>query len=114
VLSNIILRSMGCQIGRRTIVTTPMQASDWNAVNFGNDCVVNGFLQFHTFENMMLKVKRTEIHDGSAINFGATIMGGVVIEPENTILPLSLVLKEMHLPTAGTYEGSPVEPVDDR
>jgi hypothetical protein len=86
-----------------------MQASDWNAVKFGDDCIVNGFLQFHTFENMLLKVKRTEIRDGSTINFGATIMGGAVIEPETTILPLSLVLKEMHLPTA-TYEGSPVEP----
>jgi len=37
-------------------------------------------------------------------------MGGAVIEPETTLLPLSLVLKEMHLPTA-TYEGSPAEPV---
>ena len=26
---------------------------------FGNDCVIDGFLQFHTFENMTLKVKRT-------------------------------------------------------
>ncbi|NHZ73254.1 MAG: hypothetical protein GWP16_02140, partial [Nitrospirae bacterium] len=110
VLSNIVLRWMGCQIGKRTIVTSPMQASDWNAVSFGNDCMVNGFLQFHTFENLMLKVKLTKIQDGSAINFGATVMGGAVIEPETTLLPLSLVLKEMHLSTA-TYEGSPVEPV---
>jgi carbonic anhydrase/acetyltransferase-like protein (isoleucine patch superfamily) len=71
--------------------------------------MVNGFLQFHTFENMMLKVKSAEIRDGSAINFGATVMGGAVIEPETTLLPLSLVLKEMYLPTA-TYEGSPAEP----
>ena len=113
VLSNIILRRMGCQIGRRTIVTSPMQASDWNAVSFGNDCMINGILQLHTFENMMLKVKRTEIRDGSAINAGATIMSGAVIEPETTILPLSLVLKEMHLPAAGIYEGSPVEPAGD-
>ena len=113
VLSNIILRRMGCQIGRRTIVTSPMQASDWNAVSFGNDCMINGILQLHTFENMMLKVKRTEIRDGSAINVGATIMSGAVIEPETTILPLSLVLKEMHLPAAGIYEGSPVEPAGD-
>ena len=86
-----------------------MQTSDWNAVKFGDDCIVNGFLQFHTFEDMMLKVKLTDIQDGSAVNFGATIMGGAVLEPETTLLPLSLVLKEMHLPTA-TYEGSPVEP----
>jgi len=110
VLSNIILRGMGCRIGKRTIVSSPMQASDWNAVSFGNDCMINGFLQFHTFENMLLKVKRTEIQDGSAINFGATVMGGALIEPGTTLLPLSLVLKEMHLPTA-IYEGSPAEPV---
>ncbi len=112
VLPNIVLRWMGCHIGKRTIVSSPLQAADWNAVNFGSDCVINGFLQLHTFENMLLKVKRTEIRDRSNVNFGATVMGGAVIEPETTLLPLSLVLKEMHLPTA-TYEGSPVEPVDD-
>ncbi len=37
-------------------------------------------------------------------------MGGAVIERDTTLLPLSLVLKEMNLPTA-TYEGSPAEPV---
>jgi hypothetical protein len=110
VLSNFVLRWMGCHIGKRTIISSPMQASDWNAVSFGDDCMANGFLQFHTLENMVLKVKRTEIQDGSAINFGATVMGGAVIEPETTLLPLSMVLKEMHLSTA-TYEGSPAEPV---
>jgi len=110
VLSNAVLRWMGCRIGKRTIIDSPMQASDWNAVSFGNDCMINGFLQFHTLENMELKVKRTEIRDGSTINFGATVMGGVVIEPDSTLLPLSMVLKEMHLPSA-TYQGSPVEPV---
>ncbi len=111
VLSNSILRWMGCQVGKRTIVSSPMQASDWNAVSFGSDCMINGFLQYHTFENMLLKVKLAEIQDGSDINFGATVMGGSLIEPDTTLLPLSLVLKEMHLPT-GVYQGSPVEPVD--
>jgi len=110
VLPNTVLRWMGCRIGKRTIVTSPMQASDWNAVSFGNDCIIASVLQFHTLENMTLKVKKTDIRDGSAVNFGATVMGGAVIEPETTLLPLSLVLKEMHLPT-GTYWGSPTEPV---
>jgi len=110
VLSNIILRWMGCQIGKRTILSLPMQASDWNAVSFGNDCIIAGVLQFHTLENMMLKVKLTDIRDGGAVNFGATVMAGAVIEPETTLLPLSMVLKEMRLPTS-TYEGSPTEPV---
>ena len=110
VLSNTILRRMGCHIGERTIVTSPMQASDWNAVSFGNDCMINGILQLHTFENRILKVKRCEIRDGSAINVGATIMSGARIEPGVTVLPLSLVMKEMVLPAGGTYEGSPVEP----
>jgi non-ribosomal peptide synthetase-like protein len=110
VLSNSVLRAMGCRIGRRTIVIQPMQCMDWNAVSFGNDCVVDGFLQFHTFENMMLKVKRAHILDGCAVNFGATVMSGAVIERDTTLLPLSMVLKEMNLLTA-TYEGSPAEPV---
>ena len=111
VLSNIVLRWMGCQVGKRTIVASPMQASDWNAVKFGDDCIINGFLQYHTFENMMLKVKLADVQNGSNINFGATVMGGAVIGPETDLLPLSLVLKEMRLLTA-TYEGSPAEPVD--
>ncbi len=111
ILSNSVLRWMGCRIGQRTIVTRPMQCSDWNAVSFGNDCVVDGFLQFHTFENMMLKVKRTHIHDGCAVAFGATVMGGALIERDTTLLPLSMVLKEMNMLTA-TYEGSPAEPVN--
>ena len=110
ILANPILRRMGCQIGPRTIVVEPMQCSDWNAVKFDGDCVVGGFLQFHTFENMMLKVKQTHIRHGCAISSGATIMSGVVIEPDTTVLPLSLVLKEMDLHTA-IYHGSPVEPV---
>jgi hypothetical protein len=108
VLANSILRWMGCHIGYGTIVTRPMQCSDWNAVSFGNDCVIDGFLQFHAFENMMLKVKRTHIHDGCTVAFGATVMGGAVIERDTTLLPLSLVLKEMNMITA-TYEGSPAE-----
>ena len=112
ILSNSILRWMGCQIGHRTIVIRPMHCSDWNAVRFGNDCVIDGFLQFHTIENMMLKVKRTDIQDGCAVTFGATVMGGAVIERDTTLLPLSLVLKEMNMLTA-TYEGSPAEPVSD-
>jgi hypothetical protein len=110
VLANPILRWMGCQIGRRTIVTLPLQCFDWNAVSFGNDCVVDGFLQLHSFENMMLKVKRAHIRDGCAVSFGATVMGGAVIERDTTLLPLALVLKEMNIPT-GTYEGSPAGPV---
>jgi hypothetical protein len=108
ILANPILRWMGCRIGKRTIVAQPMQCFDWNAVSFGNDCYVDGFLQFHTLEHMMLKVKRTQIQDGCAVNTGATLMGGAVIERDTTLYPLSLVLKEMNLPTAA-YEGSPAE-----
>ena len=114
VMSNVVLRAMGCRIGKRTLFAAPLQAFDWNAVSFGDDCVVSGQLQYHSMENMTLRVKRTDIRDGSALNFGATVMGGAVIEPETTLMPLSLVLKEMHLPTAD-YEGSPAEVViDDR
>jgi carbonic anhydrase/acetyltransferase-like protein (isoleucine patch superfamily) len=55
-------------------------------------------------------VKRTQIQDGCTVAFGATVMGGAVIERDTTLLPLSLVLKEMNMTTA-TYEGSPAEPV---
>ncbi len=109
VLANPILRWMGCGIGARTILTEPMQCSDWNAVSFGRDCVVDGFLQLHSFEDMTLKVKRTHIQDGCVVAVGATVMGGATIARDTTLLPLSMVLKEMTLSTA-VYEGSPAEP----
>jgi len=110
VFSNIILRWMGCRIGDRTIIMSPMQASDWNAVSIGDDCIIAGFLQFHTFENMVLRVKKTDIQAGCVVNFGATVMGGAKTAPATTLLPLSLVLKDMHL-SAATYQGSPTEAV---
>jgi non-ribosomal peptide synthetase-like protein len=110
LLSNPILRWMGCEIGRRTIVNEPLQCFDWNAVSFGSDCFIDGLLQFHTFERKMLKVKRTHIADGCTVAFGATVMGGAVIERDTTLSPLSMVFKEMSMLTA-TYEGSPAEPV---
>src|SRR4030095_1126394 len=111
ILANPILRWRGCRIGKRTIVAQPMQCFDWNAVSFGDDCYVDGFLQFHTLQNMMLKVKRTHIQDGCAVNTGATLMGGAVIERDTTLYPLSLVLNEMNLVT-DVYEGSPAQPVN--
>jgi carbonic anhydrase/acetyltransferase-like protein (isoleucine patch superfamily) len=57
---------------------------------------------------MMLKVKRTHIQDGCTVSFGATVMGGAVIGRDTTLLPLSLILKEMNMLSA-TYEGSPAE-----
>ena len=112
LLPNTILRLMGCRLGKRTLFTWPLQAFDWNAVDFGDDCMIGGLLQFHSFENLTLKVKKTNIGDGSVVNVGATVMGGAVLEPGTTLLPLSLVLKEMHLP-AGVYEGSPSGPVSE-
>ncbi|NVO17717.1 MAG: AMP-binding protein [Rhodoplanes sp.] len=112
VLANPILRWMGCRIGRRTLVAQPLQCFDWNAVDFGNDCVVDGVLQLHSFEDRTLRVKRAHIGDRSAIGFGATVMGGAMIEHDTTLRPLSLVLKEMTI-AAGTYHGSPAEPVGD-
>ena len=49
---------------------------------------------------------------GDHIIESPNVMGGAVIEPKTTLLPLSMVLKEMHVPTA-TYEGSPAEPVSE-
>lgn len=110
LLPNTILQLMGCRVGKRTLLASPLQAFDWNAVDFGDDCLIAGQLQFHSFENLVLRVKRTKIGDGSVVNAGAMVMGGATLERSTTLLPLSLVLKEMHLST-GVYEGSPIGPI---
>ena len=108
ILANGILRKLGCQIGARTIVMDPMQCSDWNALRVGSDCILDGILQLHTFENMLLQVKETRIGNGTTIASGATVMKGAVLDRDVTLRPLSMVLKEMHIP-AGIHEGSPAE-----
>ena len=55
LMSNPLLRRFGCRIGRHALINTPMQAFDWNAVDIGENCVVEGILQLHSFENGRLK-----------------------------------------------------------
>lgn len=112
ILSNPILRLFGCHLGKRTLVLEPMQCSDWNAVHFGHDGVVGGFLQLHTFENMTLKVKETRLGDGCTVAFGTTVMSGAQISNAVTLQPLSMALKEVSL-AEGTYVGSPAELAND-
>ena len=64
LLANPILRRMGCRIGKRAIISSPLQAFDFNAVSLGDDAVVNGILQLHSFEEMMLKVKQFHLGAG--------------------------------------------------
>ena len=111
LLANPILRRMGCRIGKRAIISSPLQAFDFNAVSLGDDAVVNGILQLHSFEEMMLKVKQFHLGAGGVVNVGATIMGGADLAAGTTVEPHSLVLKDMALPH-GRYRGSPVERVD--
>ena len=108
LLANPILRRMGCRIGRRSLFSSPMQAFDFNAVSVGDDCVVSGILQLHSFEEMRLKVKQFALGDRAAVNVGATIMGGAGIAADTTIDSHGLVLKDMQL-ASGRYRGSPAE-----
>jgi len=107
-LANPILRRFGCRIGQRTLIGLPLQMSDWHAVDIGNNCVINGQMQLHSFEDRVLSVSRTTIGDGSAINHGTMLMGGAHLEPGVTVDPQSLVLKAMNL-ESGVHAGSPTQ-----
>jgi serine acetyltransferase len=107
-LANPILRRFGCRIGRRTLIGLPLQMSDWHAVDIGNDCVINGQMQLHSFEDRVLTVSRTAIGDGSVINHGTMLMGGAALAPGTTVQPQALVLKSMRL-EAGIHDGSPTQ-----
>ena len=107
-LANPILRRFGCRIGQRTLIGLPLQMSDWHAVDIGDDCVVNGQMQLHSFEDRLLTVSRTRIGDGSSINHGTMLMGGAHLDSGVTVDPQSLVLKAMNL-EAGIHAGSPTQ-----
>jgi non-ribosomal peptide synthetase-like protein len=106
-LANPVLRAFGCRIGRDTLIHEPLQAFDWHAVDIGDNCVVQGQLQLHSFEHRLLTVKQTSIKSNSAINFGATVMGGALLDSHTTVEGLGLVMKGMVL-ASGVHSGSPV------
>jgi serine acetyltransferase len=107
-LANPILRRFGCRIGQRTLIGLPLQMSDWHAVDIGDDCVVNGQMQLHSFEDRVLTVSRSRIGDGAAINYGTMLMGGAHLDAGVTVDPQSLVLKAMNL-EPGVHAGSPTQ-----
>ena len=108
-LANPLLRAFGCRIGRGTTLQEPLQAFDWHALNIGENCVMEGQLQLHSFEHRLLSVRETHIASGSAVNVGATLMGGVSLARGTTVSAQGLVMKGMHLQT-GSHGGSPVSP----
>ena len=107
-LANPILRRFGCRIGRRTLIGLPLQMSDWHAVDIGDDCIVNGQMQLHSFEERVLTVSRTTIGAGSVINHGTMVMGGARLDPGTIVEAQSLVRKAMHL-KSGVHAGSPAQ-----
>ena len=108
-LANPLLRAFGCRIGRGTTLQEPLQAFDWHAVYIGENCVMEGQLQLHSFEHRLLSVRETHIGSGSAVNVGATLLGGVTLAGGTTVSAQGLVMKGMHLQT-GSHGGSPVSP----
>jgi carbonic anhydrase/acetyltransferase-like protein (isoleucine patch superfamily) len=86
--------------------------SDWHAVDIGDDCVINGQMQLHSFENRVLTVRRTKIGNRSVINHGAMLMGGATLESNVTVESQSLVLKAMQL-SGGHHAGCPTQAVTD-
>ena len=105
-LANPLLRGFGCQIGRRSLFANPIQAFDWHAINIGEGSVINGNLQLHTFQNMMLSVQSSRLGARTMLNHGAVLMGGTHLDSGVTVGPQSLVLRGMHL-HRGVHEGSP-------
>ena len=110
-LANPLLRRFGCRIGQRSLIGLPIQLSDWHAVDIGDDCVVNGQMQLHSFENRILNVARTTIGNNTVINHGSMLMGGATLEDDVTVSPQSLILKAMRL-APGLHTGSPTQPTN--
>lgn len=106
-LASPMLRAFGCRIGRGSIFQEPLQAFDWHAVDVGDNCVIQGLMQLHSFEHRLLTVRRTRIESHSAVNMGATVMGGATLAQHTTVGGLGLVMKGMEL-SPGNHEGSPV------
>jgi len=110
-LANPLLRRFGCRIGQRSLIGLPIQLSDWHAVDIGDDCVINGQMQLHSFEHRILNVTRTKIGNNTVINHGSMLMGGATLADNVTVSPQSLILKAMQLPP-GLHTGSPTQPVN--
>lgn len=109
------LRAMGMRIGRRAFINTEL-ISDPRLIRIGDDVVIGGSVRLfaHYGGGGHLTIAPVEIGDRATIGLGATIMGDVLVGPDATLLPHSVLLPGSRVGAGETWGGVPARPLSDR
>ncbi|MEO8084642.1 MAG: amino acid adenylation protein, partial [Ardenticatenales bacterium] len=108
LLLNAVLRLFGARIGRRVALGPGFgQVVDPDMLTFGDDAVVFGQFQAHTFEDRILKIGPVDIGPGAAVGENAVLFYGAQIGAGARVGPHSVVMKGDALQANRSYEGCP-------
>lgn len=106
---NAVLRAFGQRIGRRVVLGPgSAQVVDPDMLAFGDDSVVCGHFQAHSFEDRVLKIDHIVVGPGATVAADAVVFYGADIGAGATVAPHGVVMKGERLPGGRSYDGSPV------
>ncbi len=109
---NAVLRLFGMDIGKRVVLGPGFaHVVDPDMLHFGNDAIVLGQFQAHSFEDRILKIDHVRIGPGATIGDNAVVFYGATVGAGARLLPHGVVMKGDVLAAGGVYAGCPTKAV---
>ncbi len=106
---NACLRAFGLQLGRRVVLGPGFaQVVDPDMLSFGDDAVVLGHFQAHSFEDRILKIGRVTVGRSATVGADAVVLYDAHIGDGATVGPHGVVMKGERLRGGRRYDGAPV------
>ena len=109
---NAVLRLFGMDIGQRVVLGAGFaHVVDPDMLHFGDDAIVLGQFQAHSFEDRILKIDHVRIGPGATIGHNAVVFYGAVVGAGAQVLPHGVVMKGDVLAEGGVYAGCPTRAI---
>jgi len=109
---NAVLRLFGMEIGKRVVLGSGFaHVVDPDMLHFGDDAIVLGQFQAHSFEDRILKIDHVRIGPGATIGDNAVVFYGATVGAGARVLPHGVVMKGDVLAAGGVYAGCPTRSV---
>jgi non-ribosomal peptide synthetase-like protein len=109
VFAPVLLRVLGCKIGRCCYIETAL-FSEFDLVEIGDHAALNAgvVLQNHLFEDRVMKSGSLKVGDGCSIGNMGIVLYHTLMERGSTLCPLSLLMKGETLPEGCRGQGIPL------
>jgi len=111
---SFVFKMIGANVGKCVLINGTLMEPDLVEIGDGSIIGEQSFIQPHTFEDKVFRMKRIKVGKECAIGSsvvvlpGATINDGVIIEPN------SLVLRDENLPAKSHWQGSPLNYIQNQ